>query len=282
MQHFTIEPQDVSSALEDISSAISLEAMSVTSVANRVADLVPSLMAAGSAFLDGIGNKKPTLGQLQFSSSVLAKALEGASYAKIGTLSHQVPPGFRGNLYEYTSDLIDNISYANEVTIKLTAFNIFLSKIISSPDARKDSRSMAQAYEDADRTRTELTSKTKAFFSSGSRINHLDYGDVIASNGQYLQFQQLVGKAIIDARKIDVGAVEKLVADAKVLLDTITNDSASGKLNNMSPETLNNLSKATNCVARDVEHYSLTLWAVSHLREAAQNGATAMIRSLRY
>lgn len=282
MKHLSVQPQDISTALEDISEAVALEAMSVTSIVNRIVDLVPALTQAGKTFLSNVNKDKPTLKVMTYSPSVLAKALQPAAYMRIGSLSHPVPPGFRGNLYEYAMLIRDSVKFANDTPAKLTEFNIFLSKLISSPDERKSLKNIADQYRKEDKARDALTNLAKPFFIGGSRINQARYEDIIASNNQYLQYAQTVADAINLSSEVDFKGVERLVADAKDLLEAITQESSKGKMNDMSPEALQYLSAATLSVARSVEFYSTTLWALSHLRECTQNGAEAMIRALRY
>ena len=282
MKHFNIEPQEHTSALEDISSAVALEALSVSSIVNRIVDLVPALTQAGKTFLSKTNKDKPTLQPMSYSASVLAKALEPAAYMRIGSLSHPVPPGFRGNLYEYAKLIHDSLEFANTTPAKLTAFNIFLSKIISSPDERKSIRNVADEYRKEDKVREAFLALAKPYFNAGSRINYAKYEDIIASNGQYLQYCALVAQTIELSANVDFNTVQKLVTDAQELLQSVSQESGKGKMNEMSPETLQHLSAATLSVAKSVEFYSMCLWSLSHLRQCTQEGATAMIRALRY
>ncbi len=282
MNFLEIAPENPSVALEQISSQIALEAMSVSTVINRVADLVPDLVHSAKMFLANSNKDKPTLSPLTVNPSTLTKALTPTTFTNLATLNHPVPAGFKGNLYEYAAVLKQSLLFASDTPVVVTDFNVFLSKMISSDEARKNIRSDIDAFKDRTKTRKELINATSPFFSAGSRISNSKYGDVIGSNAQYLQFIDLVQELLQISSTVKLKDVEKLVQDCHELLECLSENAASNKLSNLSPEMLEMIGLATNSVARDIEFYSLTLWALSSLREAAQKGGESLIRALRY
>ncbi len=282
MKHIDIAPEDTSVALEQIAEQIALEALSVTAVINRVADLLPDLVNSAKMFLSNNNRDKPTLGPLTVNPSTLEKALTPTTFTNIATLTHPVPPGFKGNLYEYSTVLGAALEFAMTVPSAVTDFNVFLSKMLSSEQARKNSRSAADAFRERSKDRKNLLEANAPFFSAGSRITMSKYGDVIGSNAQYLQFHEQVQKMLELSSEIKLAAVEKLVQDCHELLDALSVGAAENRLDGLSPEMLEAIGLATESVARDVEFYSLTLWGLSGLRESAQKGGESMIRALRY
>ena len=282
MNYLDIAPENTSTALEQTAEQVALEALSVTSVVNRVADLVPDLVNSAKMFLSNNNRDKPTLGPLTVNPSTLQKALTPTTFTNIISLNHPVPPGFRGNLYEYATVLGASLEYAMSVPAALTDFNVFLSKMISSEQARKNVRSTAEAFRDRAKTRKALIDATSPFFSAGSRITNSKYGDVIGSNAQYLQFHEQVQKLLELSSQIKLADVEKLVADCHELLNALSTGAAENRLTGLSPEMLETIGLATESIARDVEFYSLTLWGLSGLRDSAQKGGESMIRALRY
>lgn len=282
MNYLDIAPESPSVALEQIAETIALEAINVTGVINRVADLVPDLVNSAKMFLSNNNRDKPTLGPLTVNPSTLQKALTPTTFTNIVSLNHPVPPGFRGNLYEYSTVLGASLDFAMSVPAALTDFNVFLSKMLSSEQARKNARSTAEVFRERSKARKALAEAAAPFFSGGSRIAIAKYGDVIGSNAQYIQFQEQVQTLLHISSEIKLADVEKLVQDCHELLNALSTNAAENRLGGLSPEMLETIGLATESIARDVEFYSLTLWGLSGLRESAQKGGESMIRALRY
>lgn len=282
MNFLDIAPENTSVALEQISTQVALEALSVSSVVNRVADLVPDLVHSAKMFLGDKNKDKPSLSSLSVNPSTLSKALTPTTFTNLASLNHPVPAGFKGNLYEYTVVLKQALIFASDAPAIITDFNVFLSQMISSEQARKSIRSDVQIFRDRTKTRKELINATTPFFSAGSRINNARYGDVIGSNAQYLQFVDLVQELLQISSAIKLSHVETLVQDCHELLSSLSENAAGNQLSGLSPQMLEMIGLATDSVARDIEYYSLTLWALSGLREATQKGAESLIKALRY
>lgn len=282
MNFIDVAPESHSAALEQISAQIALEALSVSSVVNRVADLVPDLVYAAKTFLTGRNSDKPSLSLLTVNPATLTKALSPTTFTNITSLNHPIPPGFRGNLYSYAAVLRDSLEFATDTPVIITDFNVFLSKMISSEQARKTIRSDVAVFKERAKARKLLIDNTTPYFSAGSRISNAQYGDVIASNAQYLEFIDMVQGMLKLSSTVKLDHVEKLVKDCHDLLDTLSVNAAENKLTGLSPEMLETIGLATESVARDIEFYSLTLWALSSLRDCAQKGGESMLRALRY
>lgn len=283
MKMLKIEEVPANVALESIAETMALEAMGLSSIVNRVVDLVPTLVHSAKSFLSSVNRDKPDLAPLHLNKGVLERCFSNAPFSDIVTLSHPVPPGFEGNLYEYSEHLKKQVAYINELPSKLTAFNQFVSELISSPQARKTIKASADKFRAMAGTRKLLVAETRNFFGGAtSRIANAKYGDVIGSNAQYLQFSENTVTLVEMANKTSFSDTEKLVRDSKELLEALAQVARDGQLTEMSNLAFDALGAYTETIAREVEMYSLVLFAVAELRACVEQGNAKLIQALRY
>lgn len=282
MKTLTIAEQTPAAALESITETIAIEAMGITGVFNRVQDLVPTLVTATKNYFASNADK-PDLPQLSINDTVLGRCFDKAPYSDIVSLSHPVPAGFEGNLYDYASVLKQQVLYINTVPAKLTAFNQFVSSLISNAQARKSVRSLASEYREMADSRRVLLEASRKFFPSGnSRVSSRTYGEIIGSNAQYIQLSKLVQAITGEANRTSFKETQKLVADCKELLDALSHSATGGQLTEMSGASMDTLAAYTETVAHEVEMYSMVLFATAELRRSIEEGNKKLIQALRY
>lgn len=269
-------------ALESVVDTIALEAMTMSGVFNRVADLVPTLVQSAKNFF-ATNPDKPELPALHLNEAVLSKCFDNAPYSDIVSLSHPVPAGFEGNLYEYAKVLEQQVHYINELPAKLTAFNQFVSGLITNAQSRKSVQNTSDDYRKMAESRKELLQASRSFFPSAhSRIAQRRYGDIVASNNQYLELSRFVVTIVAEANKTTFKDTQKLIADCKELLDALSHSAAGGQLTEMSGASMETLATYTETIAHEAEMYAVVLFAVAELRKCIEQGNKKLIQALRY
>lgn len=283
MKMLAVEAQHPTEALESIVDIIALESISLPSIMNRIVDLIPTLATSAKSFLTSVNRDKPELASIHINETVLGRCFEKSAYSDIVSLSHPVPPGFTGNLYEYTEVLEKQISYINALPAKLTAFNQFISELISSAQSRRSIRSQGDTYRNMAASRKILLNASRDYFKgTNNRVAFAKYGDVIASNAQYVQFSKTTAGLVDEANRTSFKDTEKLVRDTKELLEALSDAARGGQLSDMSSAAFDTLGAYTETIAREVEMYAVVLFAIADLRACVLEGNEKLIRALRY
>ncbi len=268
--------------LESIAQNIALEAMGLSSVVSRAAELVPNLVHAVKSFLDGKNKDKPDLATLRINEFMLERIFAKAPFTDIESLSHPVPAGFEGNLYEYSELLKKQVSYINSVPARITAFNQFVSELVTSEQARRQIIGKAEHYRNMASSRRILLAESRNFFGGvNSRISQAKYGDIIGSNAQYVQFSKNVAEVVELANQTSFADTEKLVRDSKEILEALADVAQRGTLSDISNAAFDTLGAYTETIAREIEMYSVVLYALAELRACVEQGNAKMIQALR-
>lgn len=282
MKTLRIEEETPVAALESIVESIALEASAAQGFVNRVADLVPTLVTATKNVLSS-NDDKPELAPLHLNIGVLQSALKDAPFSDIVSLSHPVPAGMEGNMYDFVSVMEKQVHYINEVPAKLTAFNQFVSGLITSAQTRKSINNFSDEFREMAHERNALLQGSREFFKTAtSRIAVKPYGEIVASNTQYIELSKKVQKLVDDANKTSFKNTQKLVKDTKELLDALTTSAMGGQLTEMSGASMETLAVYTTTIAQEVEMYSTVLFMVAELRKSIFEGNAKLIRALRY
>lgn len=282
MKTLHIADEQPVAALEHIVETIALEASAAQGLINRVADMVPTLVAATKNLLAN-NPDKPDLAHLTLNMSPLQNALKDAPYSDIVSLSHPVPAGFEGNLYDFIGLMEKQVHYINELPAKLTSFNQFVSELITSAQTRRSINNSSEMYREMAQQRTGLLREYREYFkSANSRISSKPYGDIISSNTQYLEASKAVVALINEANRTSFKDTQKLIIDCKELLDSLSQTAMGGHLTEMSGASMETLATYTETIAHEIEMYSATLFMVAELRKAILEGNAKMIRALRH
>lgn len=257
------KPSDLQ-VMQSIDGRLSLESFAVKNLAHSVSEVVPKLTGAAKSFFTGLLEQMPKfsgaslLSDVQ-TSDVLLKKLKTQDYANLLKLGIYVPEGFHGNLADYSLALRKSTDHAlGVVTSVITPYNSFLSSLISSPDAVKDSHNTLGYLDKVNKERDELNAHIGQFFHPGSTQTRIPLGDAVRRMAEWeiiFTQQTAIEHAFEQVRNTQV---QQAVNAAMDLLDAVKEAAASGQFDHISSENLKGLSASTLSIAREVEFYAIT------------------------
>lgn len=264
-------------ALEEINAVLSIEALSVGSIATAVRRAVPTLVDAATGFLAKFIDRETKMFGIETNMAKMSAMPEGKiafgvyrtfvdtmekhKYMDISPLRFYVTEGFQGNLLSYANVLTATLEHGNKIVADvLNPFAMFISKIISNKDAAMRTTRDLAFMAKSDAVREGLTREISAFFDMSSTNGKSTVGKVVQRNADW----KPLFKALDDVREASTmlkpEVVQKSIKDIVSLLNTLKAAAAAGELDNASPETLKQLSVATLTCAHEAEFYSMAMF----------------------
>lgn len=270
MNHTTSHPELRS--LELVNSRLALESMALESFADTVRKIIPSLASSIKAFTtnfryvlsDDKGATNFSYNDRDFEN--LVKMLEGHKYTNLMDLRMYVPEGFKGNITAYAATLQRaQVHVAKVIGDVVVPYNVFLSKLVTNPNAAKDTKLQLSALNQIKQAREFLKGQLGEYFQAGSTASYCKLGDAVESNNDWkLLFAALNGiNTDFDIKRAE--QVKNAVDDCSQLLDALSTAAQENGLREISPQTLRTLGDATLEVAREIEFFSLVNYQVSVL-----------------
>lgn len=276
------EETNIFAALESIDQTAALEAFSVGGLANRIADLIPSLTHAAQQAFTKYTSDKYDLKPLNFNTMILKKATDKATYMSVSPFQVYVPKGFQGNMKDYATALGLSTDFVNGIVERMTAFNTLVSAVISDKATRQSVRNLAIATNEQQKQRLEIAEALRGFKNAQSRRDRMKLGEVYRSLGEMNDVAAMTDEILRATSTVQMNDIERLIKDASELLEVLSTASQEGSLSGLTPEVLQSISSSTLTIARDVELYSIVMFAASELKNAVQDTAKEFIQAIRY
>lgn len=268
-------------SLESIEQRVAIESGVFNSIANSIADVIPSLVHAAKKHFAAKDIDKWDLRFLDVNYAVLEKALLAANYMDIREIACNCPPAVNATLGEYTSALTSCMEYANGVFGKLTDYSIYLSRILSNKDERRSVRDYSLVAKDNDKARAALALEHDKLLKSGSNRTIARFGEIASSNKDFIEVQVKMVTLLKACQVVKVSDVQALIKNVVELLAALEQASQNKEINDLSPEAFRTLTTLTSVMARDVEFYAITLYRAFQAKVAYEQSAQALIKSLR-
>lgn len=276
-----VEPNGIL-ALEALNATAALEAFSLRAIANRAADIIPNLSHAFSEVLSSYKADKYDLRPLSVNLTVFDRALKDANYLEIGKLNMFVPQGFVGNLRQYLDVLSSALNFTNSIQSRMVEFNQLVSALITDKNTRQSTRDLSTATSAMEQQRQAVRLELTKFQKEGSRSDRALLQDVYSSIADIKDCMFIMADILSHANQVTLSEVEKMTLDASELLKALGEQAMEGKVEGMTPEAYKGLSSATLTMARDVEMYSLLMYAVYQAKKSIEHNADVLIKALRY
>lgn len=269
-------------ALESIDQTAALESFSIGGLANRIADLIPNLTHAAQQAFTKYTSDKYDLKPLNFNTLILKKATDSATYMSVSPFQVYVPKGFQGNMKDYATALGLSVDFVNGIVERMTAFNTLVSAVISDKATRQSVRNLAVATNEQQKQRVEIVEAIRGFKNAQSRRDRAKLGEVYRSLGEINDTVALTDEILRSCSEVQMNDIERLIKDAGELLETLSTAAQDGSLSGLTPEVLQSVSSSTLTIARDVELYSIMMFAASEMKHAMQDTAKEFIKAVRY
>lgn len=258
--------------LELVNSRLALESVSLESFTDTVRKIIPSISSAIRSFTSGFrytlsdDNGLTTTVWNQRDWDSLVKTLDGHKFTNLMDLRLYVPEGFKGNLASYAETLLRAQEHVNKVIGDVvTPYNVFLSKLVTNPNAAKDTRLQLTALNQIKATREALRAQLAEYFTPGSTVAYCKVGDAVANNADWKMLGESLKSIHADFDIKRPAQVKEAVDDCSELLDALSNSAAENGLRDISSQTLRTLGDATLEVAREIEFFSVINYQVNTL-----------------
>lgn len=259
-------------ALDLANQRIALETISLESFSDTVRRLVPSIASSIASFTNGLrvvlqadrGSTTAFYDERNFDRAVTQ--LTDQKYANVLDMRIYTPEGFKGNIATYAEVLARAQKHADGVIADVvTPYNVFLSKLVTNPNAARDTRLQLSELNKIKAAREFLTGQIAAFFPAGSTAAAGKFGDSIENMAALRSLADNLKTidAAFDQKKAN--AVTQAVKDCSSLLDALSNQAHEDGLKDISAQTLRTLGDATLEVAREIEFFSLINYKVNSL-----------------
>lgn len=282
MNILEIEQEDPMVALESIANTASLEAFSLRTIGNRLADILPSLAHSFRQYAYTHKSDKLDLTPPDINMPVLKKALAGAVYLEIGKFAVSVPQGHTGNLPDYLAAVLQSIEFSNGIIGRMTAFNQFLSALISTASARQSTKDLAAASTAVEKERDALRAKLGEYSKANSRSARRPLQETFRSLNEIETSAEMTFQVVQRASQLNLAEINTLINDAVELLDELERRANEGSIEDMSPQTYKSLASSTLTMARDAEFHSILCFKSWEVKDCMEVNAKELIKALRY
>lgn len=258
--------------LELVNSRLALESVALESFSDTVKKLVPSISASVRSFVssfryklsDADGRTTEFYNEAEFAK--LVKLLDSHKYTNLMELRLYVPEGFKGNITEYAKTLQRAQAHVNKVLGDVVIpYNVFLSKLVTNPNAAKDTRLQLTQLNQIKAAREFLRSQLAEFFMVGSTASYCKIGDAVSNNAEWSVLADTLKLISADFDMKRPEQVKDAVEDTSELLDALSNSASDNGLRDISSQTLRTLGDATLEVAREIEFFSIINYQVNTL-----------------
>lgn len=281
MKTLSLQTVDPIEQLASLSATVSLEAFSLRSIGNRLADIIPNMAHAFRQFAYTHKSDKLDLTPLNVNQSILTKALTAANYMDLQRFQVCVPQGFTGNMVEFLAVMANAIEFTNGIRERMTSYNQLLSALLSDKQTRLRTNDMSTATSDMERQR-EAIRVALAAFSKNSRSDRAPLGETYRNLAEINQAAEATSKIITAAAALNLESINQLIKDAVELLDEFERRANEGTIDALSPQMYKSLASSTLTMARDAELHSLMCYKAWECKDSMETTCKELIKSLRY
>lgn len=282
MKTLNIEPVAPLESLEAVASTAALEAFSLKSIGNRVADILPALAHSYRQYAYTHKSDKLDLTPPDINIVILQKALTGANYLDVVKLAVTVPQGHQGNFNEFLDVFGKAVDFTNGIKERMVNFNQLLSQLITSEQSRASTRDVSIATTKVEQERTIQKSALAAFSKPNSRAAAAPLGDVYRSLSEITLAASKTRDITARASRLNLAEINALIKDSVELLDELERRAMEGTIENLSAQAYKSLASSTLTMARDAEFHALVCYKAYEIKSSMEKTAKDLINALRY
>lgn len=268
--------------LTSLSSTAALEAFSLRSITNRIADMIPAMTHAFKQYAYTHKSDKLDLKPLTVNRTILNKALGKANYLDIAKMSTVVPQGHQGSMIDYLSVMQRAVEFTNGIRERMTSYNQLLSMIISSKAGRQSTQDLSTAAASMEREREAMRIELRAHVKQGSRSDRRPLGETYRNLSEVTTSMDLAEDVIKRMAALNLESINLLINDAVELLDELERKASEGTISEMSPQVYKSLASSTLTMARDAEFHSLMCYKAWEIKDCLETAGDELIKALRY
>lgn len=259
---------------------VALEAFTVSDVTGLLRKVFPSIASQFSSLKGDLGSDTPPI-KLNGQSHDLVALLSAHKYTDIDVLTVSVPEGLKTTYLEYLGPLEFAVEHTSKVLGALDPFIEFLGQIVNSADERLSSTPIDGSFEAIAKEREAINIALGKCFAVGSSKAQAKYGSVVERNADWTRVFQKSSELVERIGDIPRAELNKKVATASALLNTVLTKLNRGDLDDVSPQVVKNLADGAYQAACEVEFYSVTYYKVHALAGALDRTTDTLLKTLK-
>lgn len=263
---------------------IAMEAGFLSNFATTIREAIPSMLTSISDALSSLSFSDQISRQKTISNNRTAflNAIKKSNFVELSDTKIFVPEGFQGHLPSYVEVLKLCANHAGKVVADvLMPYNLFLSQLLSSDDARLSSFGKLGYLSNTDVKREEFTKLTSNYFVKGSTQVKQPYGKTFNRNSEWEDMFISQNETVKAIEQVNRKTVQNSVDDCVQLIEAIKQATNDGEMNNLSGPMVKQLSSATLSVANEVAFYSITVYRVNGMEKVIDETIDILTKELK-
>lgn len=249
---------------------LSLEAHLISDTGERLVSLLKPMQRGISAFINFFNPTAPAIG-LTTNVPAFLKLSAGAPYTDVRNFNAFVPEGLSVGYLEYIAALEPAVAHAVLVPDVLNNYATYLSLLVHRPDGMKETRSQLPIYTDLKKSREAALKAIDKCFKKGSTTTTVKLGTLVKNNKEWVDVLNRVQGINAQMSKVDRKQLDKKIAECLELVQALRKRAEADPGQDVSPETLTNLSEGTLQVAKELEFFSAIWFRVEGFTHAVDH-----------
>lgn len=252
--------------------SIALEAGFISNAVELAKTYLPSIVSnfkstAGSIKAENKEPKQFTKGQ-----NAMLVVLNKLSYMDLIDVKIQTPIGFDSNLLKAFDKVEEAFALIDKIqTDSITDFHTYLAIFLTNKDAKKNTKDLLPKTKQTIVNTEKLVDVIASMYRDGTNDNMVPFKKLFMSDKE-------VEKAIYKHKElkekftsINITSIKNQVEEISSLLDSLMGQLKEGKIENISPESLKNISEGTYQVAKSIEAISVAYFKLLGVLDIVPN-----------
>ena len=246
--------------------AVALEANFISNAVASVRDFFPKMLTSinrGFAKLDDVKLFVPSANdgtKISFTRNEkkILELLPSVPYDELAVLRLAVPEGFQGNYNTYFSVLAQSFAYHQSIALPaIEKYYIELASIITNRNAKLSLKDRTDQTKSLTSSREKLNDDLSSFFLTRSTQAEQPFGKLFTNEHEVKQLfrQRYELQDLLKNTKLNL--VTGHVENIKSSLDVLIKMAEEGKIEELSPAQLRNLTEGAYEVASQVEFFAI-------------------------
>lgn len=249
-------------SMDNTLKVIALESSVLSNVASTIKNFFPDLVHNFRNSFTSAGNidtNEIKLNQVSKMEKELIEYLKKHNYISIMNTMVTVPEGFSAELLQALSVIDSNTDLLVQLITKdVNEFRVYVSTFITNKDTKISLREHSANYKRIGVVIKEINQSFGGLYKKNSFDAKKPLNELVKRNTDIETVFTRLTTTKKKLSQIDVAAVKAQMEDIASLLDTIINMVKENKVENVSPEAINNLAEGTKTMANIAETISAT------------------------
>lgn len=242
-------------------------------------DTIPTLVRAFNT-VSSVFNPAEPGAPITADERAFLRLIESHKYLDLAHLPAYVPEGMEETYLNYAAILGQAVDHALEAVGMLNHFSTFIAMLITNREQQLMTKSDVRMYQNLVKDREGLLKEMAAAFKNGSHKTDVLYKDVINRNSDWAAVFATTDKLSKKVNGVDRKGLIKKVEETSGFLDKLAKLVADGKMENVSPEVVNELAEGAYQIASELEFFSVVYYRVLAYTTAVTRTTTSLSLTL--